>query len=119
MDWMDVKAGDKVARTSRGTGARVYTVERLTATQIVLAGTGVRLRRRTGKEVGEHSWSTARWTCDPDEILRCELEQERWRIEARLEAALVQAARSCKTLEALRRLDVAVEAACAEAREGV
>lgn len=119
MDWKDVKPGDKVAFIRTGIAVpQAYTVERVTKTQIVLDGCDLRLNRSTGRRVGGSMWSE-RWTCDPAEIARAELDQERWRVEARLEVAVVQAAQLCKSVEAIRRLEASVEAACAEAREGV
>ncbi len=120
MDWMDVKPGDKVARISAGMDvSRTYTVERLTKTQIVLAGTGVRLRRSTGRELGGWTWSTHRWSCDPAEVQRVAFEHARRRAASHIDAAVADAIESCESDDALARLVEGVEAACAAAREGV
>lgn len=119
MDWMDVKAGDLVARydyrTMKGV---VWGVERITKTQIVVSG-GLRLRRRNGGVVGGYAWSVHCWTCDAATIEQVVLANRKESKHRKMAELIFDATSACGSKAALDRLVKRIEAACAEAREGV
>lgn len=75
-EWLrDLQVGQHVAvRMARGLFV-IKSVERLTPTQIVIAGSSVRYRRKDGRGVGEFdSWTGRPWITQPTDKICAEIE---------------------------------------------
>lgn len=85
--WQQLAAGDKVAvvnsRSYYGAEVTLFTVERVTATLVIMEG-GSRWYRNTGKQVASNSWDKLRHPQD-DAVINGLEEAETRRFKRRLE----------------------------------